>query len=74
MGIGIKIKRYMNTNGISQAWLSNRSGIPVVALNMSLNDKRKFSLDEYEHICWALGLDVATFLTPTPPIMVAERV
>lgn len=62
-----KILQYLRSNGISQAFLSRKSGIGAVALNASLNGKRKFTLDEYEAICWALGVSVDTFLEPKPP-------
>lgn len=67
MDTGIKIKDYLDSNGISQSFLSARSGVPLVKLNLSLNGKRKLTLNEYESICWALGLSIDTFLEPKPP-------
>lgn len=67
MDVGIKIKTYLESNGISQAFISYKTGIPVPKLNLALNGKRKLSLDEYAVICWALGLGVGTFLEPRPP-------
>ena len=67
MDVGIKIKDYLESKGISQAFLSAKSGIPTAKLNLALNSKRKLSLSEYEAICWALGVGVETFMEPRPP-------
>ena len=67
MDIGAKIKGYLDDRGISQAFVSSRSGIPPAKLNLALNGKRKLSLTEYELICWALGVGVDTFMEPKPP-------
>ena len=67
MDVGTKIKEYLESKGISQAFLSSRSGIPAAKLNLALNSKRKLSLPEYESICWALGVGVDTFMEPRPP-------
>ena len=67
MGVGCKVKEYLKSSGISQTFLSAKSGIPITKLNLSLNGKRKMTLDEYEAICGALGLNVDAFLYPTPP-------
>lgn len=71
MNTGIKIKAYLNSKGISQTFLSNKSGIQATKLNLALNGKRKLTLDEYETICWALEVDVGTFLEASPPTEVA---
>ena len=65
--IGTKVKAYLESKGISQKFLSTKSGIPLARLNLSLNGKRKLTLGEYEAICWALGLGVDAFLEPKPP-------
>lgn len=67
MDVGTKIKEYLESKGISQAFLSSKSGIPTAKLNLALNSKRKLSLPEYESICWALGVGVDTFMEPRPP-------
>lgn len=67
MDVGIKIKGYLESKGISQAFLSSKSGIPPAKLNLALNCKRKLSLAEYESICWALGVGVDEFMAPRPP-------
>lgn len=62
-----KILQYLRSKGITQRYLGRKAGIDAAALSMSLNGKRKFTLDEYEAICWALGVNVDTFLEPKPP-------
>lgn len=68
MDVGTKIKNHLEQNGISQAFVSTKSGIPPAKLNLALNGKRKLSLSEYESICWALGVGVSTFMEPRPPV------
>lgn len=67
MDVGSKIKNYLESHGISQAFLSSKCGIRPAKLNLALNGKRKLSLVEYQAICWALGVSVATFMDPRPP-------
>ena len=38
-----------------------------VLLNLALSGKRRLTFEEYEHICWALGVGVETFLEARPP-------
>ena len=48
METGARIKKYLESKGISQAFVSNRSGIPLPKLNLALNGKRKLRrLDMY---------------------------
>lgn len=67
MNTGIRIKRYLESKGISQAFLSERSGIPAPKLNLVLNGKRRLTFDEYEVICYVLEVDAGTFIEPHPP-------
>ena len=67
MGVGQKIKNYIDEKGISQAHLSRKTNIPVAKLNLALNGKRRLSFEEYEKICWALGVAVGTFLEAKAP-------
>lgn len=67
MDVGVKIKGYLESKGVSQAFLSTKSGIPPAKLNLALNGKRRLSLPEYESICWALGVGVDAFMEPKPP-------
>lgn len=71
MDVGIKIKNYLESIGMSQSFLSSKTGIPMPKLNLALNAKRRISLDEYETVCWALNVPVGTFLEPRPPEIVS---
>lgn len=62
------IKRYLEENGITQAFLSRSTGIEAPKLNMSLNGFRKLSLDEYALICGVLKVDTNFFLKPRIPV------
>lgn len=68
MDVGVKIKDYLDSHGISQVFLSSKSGIPPAKLNLALNGKRRLSLPEYQMICWALGVGVDKFMEPRPPV------
>lgn len=67
MGVGEKIKCYMDVHGISQAHLSRKTNIPAPKLNLALSGKRRLTFTEYEMICWALGVGVSEFLEAKPP-------
>jgi len=67
MTAGPRIKEYIESKGISQTFLGRRAGIPIGKLNQTLNGNRRFQLDEYERICWALEVPADTFLKPHPP-------
>lgn len=59
--IGLKVKEYLDKNGIKYSFLSERIGIPMNVLSPLLNGKRKMSVEEYFTICEALELPVNTF-------------
>lgn len=67
MEVGLKIKTYLDQNGISQTFLSRKSGIELQKLNLALNGNRRFTFPEYETICWALGVNTDKFLKPRMP-------
>ncbi len=67
MCVGQKIKGYLNENGISQTFLSNKTGIPLSKLNLSLNGNRRLDFGEYELICGALSVGTDRFLEPKKP-------
>ena len=67
MCVGQKIKGYLEDSGISQTFVSNKTGIPVQKLNLSLNGNRKLQFEEYELICGALAVGVDKFLEPKIP-------
>lgn len=64
MGIGSKIKQFLDENNISQTELSIETRIPLPKLNLVLNEKRRLKWEEYEFICGALDVGVDKFLTP----------
>lgn len=64
MCIGQKIKSYLDENGITQSYISNKTKISAPKLNLSLNGKRRLSLEEYELICGALSVGTDKFLEP----------
>lgn len=65
MCVGQRIKRYLNDNGISQTFVSKKTGIPLPKLNLSLNGNRKISLEEYSDICKAISVGTDKFLDVT---------
>lgn len=67
MNVGGKIKIYLTDKGISQSHISRQTGISMPKLNLSLNDKRNLSYDEYAVICGALGVNTDFFLKPRLP-------
>ena len=67
MDVGMKIKKYIEENGISQTHLSKKTGIPMPKLNLALNGNRRMTFAEYEVICWALGVNTDKFIKPRMP-------
>lgn len=67
MGVGLKIKKYLEEKNIQQIALSIDAQIPLPKLNLALNGKRRLKFEEYEVICWCLGVDVGKFIEPKPP-------
>ena len=65
--VGLKIKAYLDENGISQTFVSKRTGIPIPKLNLSLTGNRRFTFPEYEMVCWAIGVNTDKFLQPRMP-------
>lgn len=64
MCVGRKIKKHLHDFGITQTYVSKKTGIPLTKLNLSLNGKRRLSLEEYALICETLNIDAKQFLTP----------
>lgn len=60
----MKIKNYLDTNGISQTHVSNETQIPLPKLNLALNGKRRLTFEEYELICGAVNVGTDKFLEP----------
>lgn len=64
----LEIKRYLEAHGISQTYISRKTGIELPKLNFALNGKRRMTLDEYALICYALGVGTEKFLKPKAPV------
>lgn len=62
-----KIKMYLEDNGISQTFVSKKTGIDLPKLNLSLNGCRRMTFPEYELICGALKVNTDKFLRPRVP-------
>lgn len=67
MEVGLKIKAYLEENGISQTFVSKKTGIGLPKLNLALNGNRRLTFPEYEMICWAIGVNTDKFLCPREP-------
>lgn len=61
------VKQYLEENGITQAFLSRKTGIDAIKLNLALNGNRRMTFDEYALICAVLKLDTNFFLKPRLP-------
>ena len=68
----LEIKRYLEAHGISQTYISRKTGIELPKLNFALNGKRRMTLDEYALICYALGVGTEKFLKPRAPVLKGE--
>lgn len=68
MCVGQKVKQYIDENGLTQTYLSYKTGISLPKLNLALNGNRKMTFDEYELICGALNVNTDRFLTPKKPV------
>ncbi len=63
-----KIKEYLEENGISQTFISKKTGIDLPKLNLSLNGNRRMTFPEYELVCGALNVNKDKFLHPRTPV------
>ena len=57
-----KMSEYINSNGIKQKYISEKTGIPENVISMILNGKRKMDADEFVEIVIALNLDANYFI------------
>ena len=62
MNLNIAIGSYLQNNGITQAYVAEKTGITTNALNLSLKGKRKLTADEYIRICNALKVPYDFFV------------
>lgn len=67
MNTNLEIKKYLEEKGITQAFVSKKTGISPAKLSLSLNGERKLSFDEYSLICGVLGVNTDKFLKPRLP-------
>lgn len=63
----LEIKKYLEENGITQAFISRKTGIEPSKLSLALNGERKLTFDEYSVICGVLGVNTDKFLKPRLP-------
>ena len=61
------VKTYLKENGISQTFVSKKTGIPLPKLNLALNGNRRLTLEEYVGICSVLEVNTDKFLKPRLP-------
>lgn len=62
MCLGENIKKYLVENGISQSFVSEKTGIKRGTLNYMLNGSRRICVDEYVAICQALSIPFDYFI------------
>ena len=67
MEVGVKIKEYLEEKGITQAFISRKTGIELPKLNLALNGKRRITFEEYSIICGVLNVNTDFFLKPRLP-------
>lgn len=67
MSVAKKIKVYLVEHDITQKSISEVTGIPPSKLNMSLNDERRLTYDEFSLILGALGETADRFIDPIIP-------
>lgn len=65
--LGRAIAQYLKDSGISQIFLSKKTGISASKLSQSLNGKRRLTFNEYCLICGALSVNTDKFLKPKIP-------
>lgn len=58
---GPRIKKYLNEKGITQAFLSRKTGISEDVISRILNGNRNMSAEEYFLICEALNVPLNVF-------------
>lgn len=67
MQTNLEIKQYLEENGITQAFISKKTGIDPCKLSLALNGGRRLTFDEYSLICGVLGVNTDRFLKPRLP-------
>jgi len=67
METALDIKKYLDEHGITQVFVTRKTGIEVAKLNLALNGNRRLTFDEYSLICGVLGVNTDYFLKPRLP-------
>lgn len=67
MQTNLEIKKYLTDNGISQIFISKKTGIEPAKLSLALQGERKLTLEEYAIICGVIGVNTDFFLKPKLP-------
>lgn len=62
-----RIVDYLKANGITQAFVSKRTGINDSTLSAKLKGQVRITVDDIENICLALGRTPADFLMARSP-------
>lgn len=65
MKLQAAINEYLQSKGITQSSVAERTGITTNALNLALNGKRKLTADEYIKICDVLEVPYGYFKPET---------
>lgn len=62
-----EMKNFIESSGIKQKAISEKSGISESALSLILQGKRRCEIGEYATICHVLGVNTDKFLHPREP-------
>ena len=60
--VGIRIKEYLNANGIKQSFVAEKTGLSATVISDICSGNRKIDVVEYYKICKALDLPLEYFL------------
>lgn len=60
--VGARIKAYLQSKGIKQIWLTEKTGLTKDAVSDIVNNDRRIEVTEYVRICMALGVPLETFV------------
>ena len=63
-----KMKECIETSGLKQKAISEKTGISEPALSLILQGKRKCEIGEYATICKVLDVGMDKFLKPRMPV------
>jgi transcriptional regulator with XRE-family HTH domain len=60
--IGMKIKEYLDQNGIKYSFVAEKAGIPAPVMSVILSGNRDVKILEYYRICKVLNVPFERFL------------